>query len=225
MWKLVRKDAILGWRILAINGGVALVAPMLLMRLDDDLTLGFYVAWVTLMCAMLPVSIIAKEDKFAATTLTCSLPVTRRSIVNARHLGGWLIGGGSAAIVLMLGLAVPRFRELWGEGSVGAIMTSFVVIGLVIAAFVPFTIRFGLTGVLAGMVALQILGVVAFMTVLVTGGIGDIENTVRAIVDAVKDYHEQVGPALFTATLVAAIAAINWASWALSQRIFRSRDL
>ena len=63
------------------------------------------------------------------------------------------------------------------------------------------------------------------MTALITGGIETVENAVRSIADAVADYRDQVGLPLFTATLVAVIAAANWASWLLAQRSFRARDL
>lgn len=225
MWHLIRKDTILGWRTLAINGATALLFPPLLLLLEEPPPLEMFVGYVTLMCAMLPVGIIAKEDKFAATALTCSLPVTRRSIVTARYWGAWLIGAASIAVVLVLGLVVPDVRALWGEGGRGAVLTAFVLLGLVIAAFVPFTIRFGLAGVLAGLVALQVLGLLLFMTALLTGGIATIEDTVRAMANAVADYRDQVGLLLFTATLIAVIAAVNWASWLLAQRIFRARDL
>ena len=66
---LIRKDVVLGWRVLAVNGAVALVAPSILLILDEPPPLGFYIFYVGLMCAMLPISLIAKEDKFAATAL------------------------------------------------------------------------------------------------------------------------------------------------------------
>lgn len=224
MWNLVRKDMVLGRWILTVNGAVALVAPLIVLVTEEP-PLGFYVFYVALMCAMLPISLIAKEDKFSATALTCSLPVTRHKVVTSRYVGAWLIAGGWMVVVLAFGLLVPQIRDLWGSGAGNGLLTGLTLIGFTIAVFVPFTIRFGMTGLLVGLVGLQVLGMVLFLVALATGDVEGIERRVRVVVDAVSDYHGRVGPVIFAASVIAGIAVLNWVSWTVSQRVFRTRDL
>jgi ABC-type transport system involved in multi-copper enzyme maturation permease subunit len=192
---------------------------------DEPPPVFLYVLYVGLMCTMLPVSLIAKEEKFSATAFTCSLPVTRRDIVTSRYLGGWFIAGGWMGVVLALGLTMPAIRDLWSDGAGGALLAGFAILGLMIAIVVPFTIRFGMNGLLFGLVALQMLGMVLFLVGAATGGLDAIGRAVETVVDAVGSYHAQVGRAGFAATVILGVAFLNWASWNASIRIFRSRDL
>ena len=98
-------------------------------------------------------------------------------------------------------------------------------VGLTIAIVVPFTIRFGMNGLLFGLVGLQALGMVLFLLVAVTGGMDGVERAVTSVVDAVGSYHERVGPAGFAATVIFGVGLLNWVSWRASRRIFRARDL
>ena len=225
MWNLIRKDVILGRWTLIANGSIALVAPFILLMLDEPPPVMMYVLYVGLMCTMLPVSLIAKEDKFSATAFTCSLPVTRNDIVTSRYLGGWLIAGGWMTAVLAFGLVAPAVRDLWSNGAGGALLGGFAMLGLTIAIVVPFTIRFGMNGLLFGLVGLQALGMVLFLGALATGGLDGIERAVKSVIDGVGSYHERVGPAGFAATVIFGVALLNWVSWRASLRIFRTRDL
>jgi len=225
MWNLIRKDLILGHRTLIVNGSMALVAPFILLLPDEPPPVILYVLYVGLMCTMLPVGLIAKEEKFSATAFTCSLPMTRRDIVTSRYLGGWFIAGGSMAVVLALGLTVGAVRDLWSDGASGGLLAGFVILGLTIAIVIPFTIRFGMNGLLFGLVGLQVLGMVMFLLALATGGLDAVERAVKTAVDAVGSYHEGVGPIGFAATVILGVAVLNWLSWKASLRIFRTRDL
>jgi ABC-type transport system involved in multi-copper enzyme maturation permease subunit len=225
MWNLIRKDVVLGRRTLIVNGSLALVAPFILLMPDEPPPVILYVLYVGLLCTMLPVSLIAKEEKFSATAFTCSLPVTRRDIVTSRYVGGWFIAGGWMAVVLAVGLTAPAVRDLWSGGGGGALLAGFAMLGLAMAIVVPFTIRFGMNGLLFGLVGLQVLGMALFLVALATGGLDGIERAVETVVDAVGGYHERVGPAGFAATVIFGVALLNWASWRASLRIFRTRDL
>jgi len=225
MWNLIRKDVVLGRRTLIVNGSIALVAPFILLMPDEPPPLVLYVLYAGLLCTMLPVSLIAKEEKFSATAFTCSLPVTRRDIVTSRYLGGWFIAGGWMAVVLALGFTAPAIRDLWRDGAGGALLTGFTMLGLAIAIVVPFTIRFGMNGLLIGLVGLQVLGMALFLAALATGGLDGIERAVETVVDAVASYHEGVGAAGFTLTVVFGVALLNWVSWRASVHIFGTRDL
>lgn len=225
MWKLIRKDLILGRRILWINGGIALLAPLLLFALDEPMPLGFYVAYVALMCAMLPVSLVAREDKFSAAALSASLPVTRNAIVTSRFVGGAAISAGALVIVFSFGLLFPAIRQAWTGGVGGAVLGAVVTIGLVLAIFLPFTIRFGITGLLFGLVGLQVLGMVLFLLALATGSMTGLERAIRSFIDFFGDLRTSLGRAGFSALLIGSVVAANLVSWGLSKRLFRRRDL
>jgi predicted lipid-binding transport protein (Tim44 family) len=100
------------------------------------------------------------------------------------------------------------------------------VVGLAIAVMLPMAIRFGMVGVFGLLIGTQLLGVV----VLLAGAMFDarvvqgIEAAVKAIVSGSARLRDGLGPAAYSAVLVAAVAVLNYASFRLSSLLYRRRE-
>ncbi len=229
MLKLLRRDLILNRYI--VGPAYLLWSAMWLggpaMSGGDTMPFGLWSGGVSLACAFLPVMMLVREDKFKAGALVCSLPVTRDAIVASRYLGGWLVAltGVAVAVAAMLALSLFGVNPLRPPTPMLP-ATVVTVVGLAIALMLPMAIRFGMVGVFALLIAAQLLGVV----VLLAGAMFDarivtgIEAAVRAIVSGSARLRDALGPAAYSAVLVAAVAVLNYASFRLSSLLYRRRE-
>jgi ABC-type transport system involved in multi-copper enzyme maturation permease subunit len=229
MLTLLRRDLILNryvvgltyplWSVLWLGGPA--------MSGGDTMPFGLWSGGVSLACAFLPVMMLIREDKFKAGALVCSLPVTRDAIVASRYLGGWLVAltGVAVAIAAMLALSLFGVRPLRPPTPMLP-ATVVTVVGLAIALMLPMAIRFGMVGVFGLLIGTQLLGVV----VLLAGAMFDarvvqgIEAAVKAIVSGSARLRDALGPAAYSAVLVAAVAVLNYASFRLSSLLYRRRE-
>lgn len=229
MLTLLRRDLILNryvvgltyplWSVLWLGGPA--------MSGGDTMPFGLWSGGVSLACAFLPVMMLVREDKFKAGALVCSLPVTRDAIVASRYLGGWLVAltGVAVAIAAMLALSLFGVRPLRPPTPMLP-ATVVTVVGLAIALMLPMAIRFGMVGVFGLLIGTQLLGVV----VLLAGAMFDarvvqgIEAAVKAIVSGSARLRDALGPAAYSAVLVAAVAVLNYASFRLSSLLYRRRE-
>ena len=225
MWMLVRKELILDRRVVGLNLAMYMVMGPVFLSLMSEAPVKMVAVWAGLVGALIPLSLVSREDKFKTAALTCSLPVTRDAIVAARFVGGWLLalGGGLAVLaacwaVTLVGLAHPVGG--WG----GAFLATFVTIGLFLAGLFPFTMRFGFAGLIAFLVATQVLGIVAFLVAVFFAGHGTLGTVVGGIAEAVKSLPGPFGPLGFPVLLVVAIVAANVASFFISRWIYRRRE-
>jgi hypothetical protein len=229
MLTLLRRDLILNrylvgltyplWSVLWLGGPA--------MSSGDTMPFGLWSGGVSLACAFLPVMMLVREDKFKAGALVCSLPVTRDAIVASRYLGGWLVSltGVAVAVAAMLALSLFGIHPLRPPTPMLP-ATVVTVVGLAIALMLPMAIRFGMVGVFAILIGTQLLGVV----VLLAGAMFDarvvqgIEAAVKAIVSGSARLRDALGPAAYSAVLVAAVAVLNYASFRLSSLLYRRRE-
>lgn len=184
-----------------------------------------FAVFASLMCAFAPVTLLVHEDKSKCAALTCSLPVTRRTIVAARYaLTGLLtvVGlGGVTALVLVLPFSHLTAHELLTPG----VFLSALTIGGVICAFMlPFTIRFGLAGLLAFLVSAQVVGIVLFMTLIISRSSAD-KRLVGAVLQALRDARAGLGSPAFELAVVVALGLLVALSFAVSVRLFERREL
>jgi hypothetical protein len=229
MLTLLRRDLVLNryvvglayplWSVLWLGGPA--------MSGGDTMPFGLWSGGVSLACAFLPVMMLVREDKFKAGALVCSLPVTRDAIVASRYLGGWLVAltGVAVAIAAMLALSLFGVSPLRPPTPMLP-ATVVTVVGLAIALMLPMAIRFGMVGVFGLLIGTQLLGV----AVLLAGAMFDaravqgIEAAVKAIVSGSARLRDALGPAAYSAVLVAAVAVLNCASFRLSSLLYRKRE-
>ncbi len=227
MWKLLRKDLILNGRMAAIMYacfaafwlGYPVLSP------EGRGAFNALAVMVSLACAVLPLAIVAREDKFKAGALACSLPVSRDSIVVSRYVEGWMLALVSAGIAVgvMWKMSAAGMTEM-GAPAAGLPLGVVVTIGLVLALFLPLTLRFGIAGLLVLLVAAQLGGILLLLTVAMFGGGDGIGTVVKAVAGAVRWTHAALGPVAFSVALVAAVLVLNVASCRLSAAIYRRHD-
>ena len=225
MWTLIRMDLIFNRRMLGWNYAFYLLLLPVYASLAPDVTPALYAGFAAVICSMVPLTLVAREDKFRTAALTCSLPVTRDAIVSARYWGGGLVTLAAIAVILAAGYLVPQTGFAARGAELGRpLLVAFVIAGLVQAALLPFTIRFGLAGLMVFLVGAQVLGVVALLSGMLLGldVLRGVIGTIGATLRAVRDGAGDAGLAAFLVTLV---ALLNLASHALSRRLYRAREL
>jgi hypothetical protein len=224
MWTLIRKDLIFNRRMLGLNFAFYLLLLPVYASLVRDVPPTAYAGFAAVICAMVPLTLVAREDKFRTAALTCSLPVTRDAVVSARYWGGGLVTLAAIAVILAAGYLVPQTGfAARGVEHGRPLVVAFVIAGLVQAALLPFTIRFGLAGLMVFLVGAQVLGIVALLSAMLLGldVLRGVIGTIGAALRALRDWGGDAG---FAAVLVAAVVLISIASHALSQRLYRARE-
>jgi hypothetical protein len=229
MLKLLRKDLILNGKV--IGGAYAFWSLLWLggpaMDTSGNLTFGTWSGWVSVPCALLPVIMLIREDRFRAGALACSLPVTRETIVASRYVGGWAVALRAVALAIfaMLSLSLFGVRPLLPPTPMLPV-TVATVVGVALAVMMPVAIRYGAAGVIGLLVALQILGVVVLLASALFGvpAVQGIEFAVRGIARGGAWLRGVLGPILFSAVLVAAVMALNYASFRFSSWLYRRRE-
>ncbi len=227
MFKLLRKDAILNGRVLALTYALwsAFWLGYPVLRPGGDASFNAWAVMVSLPCGFLPILMIAREDKFKAGALTCSLPVTREAIASSRYVGGCLVAviGVAIAVGAMAIMSAAGMTEL-APPTFWLPVVVVVTIGLVVASFLPFTLRFGMAGVLVFLVSAQLAGIVALLVAAMSGGLGAPGTAIRSAVKAVVRMRDALGPATFSAAAIAAVLLLNLASYRLSVWVYRRRE-
>lgn len=224
MWTLIRKDLIFERRVMMVNFAFYLVLLPVYASLVEWVPPTVYAGFAAIVCSIFPLTMVAREDKFKTAALTCSLPVTRDAIVAARYLGGWLAAVSAVLALMTVGYLAPwtGFAQRGGEAPVAG-LTAFVLVGLVIAGLFPFTLRFGITGLIGFLVFTQVLGIVALLGAVTVGrdAIGAVVTGVKGVLRALDGTLGVGGLAIF---LVLLVVLLNLASFRLSRGIYRRRE-
>jgi ABC-type transport system involved in multi-copper enzyme maturation permease subunit len=225
MWTLVRKDLILDRRQVALNFAMYLVMGPVFLSFMSAAPVKLIAAWAGIVGTMIPLSLLAREDKFQTARLTCSLPVTRDTVVASRFAGGWILAlsGGLAIVAAIYGASRAGLGNPVGDWSQG-LLVGFVTIGLILAALFPFTMRFGFAGLIGFLVFTQVLGILAFLGAVFLGGHGALGKVIGGTFGAVQSLQEPLGPLGYDLFLVAVVVALNVAAFYVSRWIYRRRE-
>ena len=221
----MKKDLILGRRVLLVNAAIFGFFLAFFATVSPELPPGLYAGMASLMLAFLPVGMVIREDKFDAMTLQCSLPVSRRKIVQARYLlaEGMAILGILAAF--LLGGLFP-FSQFGLSDLIAPapILTSVTMVTLVLSLLLPFSIRFGAKGLMIFLVCAQVLGVVLLTIVTVTSSSID-QRIVDGIIGFFVRARETLGGPGFNIALLGFLGVLFVLSYLLSLRVFENREL
>ncbi|MGW8264759.1 MAG: ABC-2 transporter permease, partial [Longimicrobiales bacterium] len=131
--KVMQKDLILNKQLIVINTVILLGCLSIFAVTPEEFPPRVYAGFAGFMMAFLPTVLITREDKFNAMTLGCSLPVSRKAIVQARFLlslGMALVGIVGAFFFAVLLPGTPY--ALGDMFAWGPLITALTVIGLVL---------------------------------------------------------------------------------------------
>ncbi len=175
---------------------------------------------------LLTVTVGAREERFRATAVSFSLPVTRRDIVVYRYLAGHLVGIAAVVLTCILMAIVP-----WSEVTAAQVfdprtlMFAVAAVSLTIAVGMPSVLRFGIAGLFVGLGSLQILGLVA----LVMGAVIASASVTRRVFQVgerlAMTVHQNLGSAAYAIELLSAVALVTWVSFRLSVWLVERRDV
>jgi hypothetical protein len=222
--ELIAKDLRLTRRRLMLNVG-AFAVFLIVLASTGDLPPGLLAGAAALMFSFVPVTVVAQEDRNRAAAVACSLPVRRRDIVFARYLLG--LGAGGAGLVLAVTLALALPGSPHSAASVlapGTLLAAAATLVVSLAVFLPFTIRFGLVGILGALAGLQVLGMAVLAMANRFGGAGP-RGLARGAVARAASTHAALGDALFAGATLAVLAALLVLSVRLSMRLFEGKEL
>lgn len=176
--------------------------------------------------SLMAVTIGAREDKLRTTATLASLPVGRRTLVQARFVTCYVVGAASylvvAAMAVVLPWSVQRPADVF---ELRTLLLTLTLATMAVALLMPVVIRFGLIGVLIFLGSLQVLGVVLFVALEFFGARSAVHGIFGAIERGVIALHAGLGqPA--TIAEAAMIAGVSiWLSFRLSVVLAMRRDL
>jgi hypothetical protein len=175
----------------------------------------------------MPFVILGREDKFKTAALVCSLPVRRSTIVLGKYAATWIAIGVGLGYALLVTAVLPFAKVAVSEVlSLKTILVSMFLISLIFSVVLPFTLRFGMTGVIILLVGTQLLGIVVLV---LTHFARAANNPLRILLQAVeKGLRTLLGhepTAGFLLVLLAAILALNAVSMLVGWALYARRDL
>jgi hypothetical protein len=170
-----------------------------------------------------------REDKFQSAGWTCTLPVLRREIVQARWAGAWLYVLAGLLIALTLGLLLPGSQATVARAlTLDTLLLAGAVVTLILALLLPFTIRFGLAGVMIFLVVMQIAGAAALMVAMMSRGSNGGGRPLRIIIEGTRggllSMQAALTPTVYYVTVLVALLLINWLGYRLAVALYRRRE-
>ena len=224
MLNVIRKDLILNQT--AILANLLIMAGFLgfMSSWEEGASAGSFAFFSGIMMAFVPVMVITREDKFKAMALGCSLPVTRKTIVQARYL----LAVGTSVLGISFAFLIGAFFPLseLDPASLfrpGAVFLALSVTTVAITLLLPFTLRFGAMGLILFLAGTQVLGIVALTLVKIGESSAD-KRLIDTLVGSVMDLHSWLGPEMFYVLLALFLCGILAASYGLSLWVFRRRE-
>jgi hypothetical protein len=225
MLRVIRKDLILNRNVILINGVIFLALLTFFATMDSEMPVKLYAGWSSLMLSFLPALMVTREDKFKAMTLGCSLPVSRKTVVQARFaLSGGLAFLGILAAFLLGGFFPTSTFQPGDLFAWGPVIIGLSGITIVLSILLPITLRFGMHGIFIFLVGSQVLGVVMLTLVNVMGSSVD-KRAVDRIVGFFVRAHATLGATTFNLCLLAFLLSLLSFSYLVSVRIFENREL
>ncbi len=225
MFKVMMKDLIMNRTALVANTFIMAAFLVFMSSWEEGASLGAFTFFAGVMMAFVPAMIVTREDKFKAMALGCSLPVSRGTIVRARYVLCLGIAVGGILLALSLAAFVPTSQlggaELFRLETVLRVLSVTV---LLLALLLPFTLRFGALGLILVLGSFQVLGIVALTIVKFTRSSVD-KRLVDSIIQSVGSLYGRIGPVGFDLLLIAFLATVLLASYAVSVWVFRRREL
>ena len=231
MLKLFLKDIKLNTVLFLMTG---LWAPILFFYMFFRDSPRAYVMISCLMVAIIPFSILMREERFKGNVLNCSLPFQRSTIVLSKYVSAWLMILGGLLYVLAFGSVLCLFApvsrtEFLQMLSLKTLFTILSVYTLFICFFYPLIFRFGIgQGFLITLVMLQVagLGLTAMMGTSIGFDLRSIIDGIKGgILDSINFLVHFFGMPGFYLFLILVIILLHIISLTCSKALFARRDL
>ena len=223
---LIRLEFLLSRKALLIILGI--FAPFFVWAAAYLPSARFYIIMTSFFIGLsLPAGVHGREDKFKTTVLLCSLPVRRSSVVLAKFTASWLIMGAGFLFAIAVVAISPLAKFPLGEFlKAREVLLALGLTSLGFALVLPFIIRFGIVGVIAGTIVAQLLGVLLFASTVLFGRQNNIFRAViRTVIEGLRSlFHHDATPG-YLAVLAAAVIAINAASFLIARTLYLRREL
>jgi len=177
--------------------------------------------------ASMGITLAAREDKHKTAALICSLPVRRSTIVAARFVLTWALMLLTLVYASLLTAVLPFSQiDLIAVVNVKFILVGLLILSAVFSLILPFTIRFGVMGVILFLVAAQVLSVL----VLLAFHFFRMENSLfpsplRMVSRGLRFLLGPSSTVIHMLIIVAIVLAFNAASFFASRALYARRDL
>ena len=173
---------------------------------------------------ILPMTLIAREDKFGVDGFICSLPVTRAQVVCARYVVSWgsALACTLAALVLYTIFAAGDSTVVWSSASLGR---ALLILTGGLSLVLPFMVRFGWMGLLVGLIGAQVLGVAVLLISQLVAPDLRIRDALHGISDFINGWRAHLGGPGFLITTILVLGICNAISCSIAVFLYRRREL
>ncbi len=227
-WILLRRDLLLHWRVLAPSALIFAAFQAWFITEVNRPTL-----WLVFACvymSFLTVIPINVDDKAGTAAWSCTLPVTRADLVRGRYVTAWAMVVGFFAVGVALAAYMPGSKLSATMLLVpDRLLLTIGIVTFILGLLIPFTLQFGLMGVMLMLVVLQIVGAGLFVVAKLTGAMDAVEGGVavpfRALAAGITALREALPSPVFQLVLLAVLVLLNWGSYRFALALFRRKEL
>ena len=175
--------------------------------------------------ALMATTMAAREDKLRTSATLASLPVSRRTLVEARYLVAYIVGAATYLIVVLMAAVLPWSVQRAAElVELRTLLLTLTLASLAIALMMPLVTRFGLLGVIVFLGAFQVLGVTVMVAFEFFGSRSAV-GIFSVIERSIAALHRGLNQPVVILETAAVVAAATWLSFRLSVFLAERRDL
>jgi ABC-type transport system involved in multi-copper enzyme maturation permease subunit len=175
--------------------------------------------------ALMATTMAAREDKLRTAATLASLPVSRRTLVEARYLVAYIVGAATYLVVVVMAAALPWSVQRAADlVDVRTLLLTVTLASMAIALLMPVVIRHGLLGVMVFLGAFQLLGVVVMVAFEFFGSRSAV-GVFSAIERRITALHQGLNQPVVILETAAVVALATWLSYRLSVFFAERRDL
>ena len=175
--------------------------------------------------ALMATTMAAREDKLRTSATLASLPVSRRTLVEARYLVAYIVGAATYLVVVVMAAALPWSVQRAAElVELKTLLLTLTLASVAIALMMPLVTRFGLLGVIAFLGAFQVLGVTVMVAFEFFGSRSAV-GLFSVVERSIAALHRGLNQPVVILETAAVVALATWLSFRLSVVLAQRRDL
>ncbi|MBN2198368.1 MAG: ABC-2 transporter permease [Candidatus Aminicenantes bacterium] len=228
MLRIMRQDLIFNRNNLLLM--LAIMSCVLIYfsaRADGFSPRAYFVLAAFYVGASMGITLAAREDKHKTAALICSLPVRRSTVIAARFVLTWALMLLTLVYASVLTAVLPFSQvDLSSAVNVKFVLVGLLILSAVFSLMLPFTVRFGVMGVMLFLVAGQVLALLAMLAVhFFRMGNSSWSFPLRTVSQGLRFLLGPNSTFLHMLAVVAVILFLNGASFFASRALYARRDL